>query len=352
MCIRDRSQKSHVPPPELKLKAVTEGHLEVLKTSGSLTWNPNDDLRLISRLCVVAHTGRGGHRGYESTLNTLDGYCWWSSMKEDVKSFVKHCLLCVSTTGGLRVPRPYGHALHATKPNEILHFDYLYIGAGDRRQKYVLILKDDLSGYVWLEPSAVADATTAADTLMSWFSRFGVCETMVSDQGSHFKNQLIERLASEYAIKHHFTHPYTPWANGTVEVVCREVLRCLRALLAEFRLGQKEWPRVLPIVQSVLNNSPLKRIKGKAPITAFTGLSAYTPLRSVMTSRSIEASVLTLEKLRAEQLVEVELTMAAMDDMHREVALSNDHALVRRELKFTTDELMYKFRSSRLVTLC
>jgi hypothetical protein len=52
---------------------------------------------------------------------------------------------------------------------------------------YLLILKDDLSGYLWLVPAKAADAETTAESLTSWFTTFGVVTTCVSDQGSHFK---------------------------------------------------------------------------------------------------------------------------------------------------------------------
>jgi hypothetical protein len=49
------------------------------------------------------------------------------------------------------VPRPLGTQLHATKPNEILHFYFLYIGLSkDGKYQHLLLLKDDLSGYLWL----------------------------------------------------------------------------------------------------------------------------------------------------------------------------------------------------------
>jgi hypothetical protein len=46
---------------------------------------------------------------------------------EGVQGFVQNCLCCVATIPGEKVPRPLSTQLHATKPNEIPHFDYLYI---------------------------------------------------------------------------------------------------------------------------------------------------------------------------------------------------------------------------------
>jgi hypothetical protein len=49
-------------------------------------------------------------------------------MAKDVKVFVQNCLHCVATIPGDKVPRPLGTQIYAIKPNEILPFDFLYIG--------------------------------------------------------------------------------------------------------------------------------------------------------------------------------------------------------------------------------
>jgi hypothetical protein len=95
-------------------------------------------------------------------------------MAKDVKVFVQNCLHCVATIPRDKVPRPLGTQLHATKPNEILHHNFQYIGLSrDGKYQYVLLLKDDLSGYLLLVPCRTADAAATVDALMR-FAVFGV----------------------------------------------------------------------------------------------------------------------------------------------------------------------------------
>jgi hypothetical protein len=79
---------------------------------------------------------------------------------------------------------------------------------------------------------------------------------------------------------HHFTTAYSPWANGTVEAVCKQTIRAARAMLSEMHLAPQEWPCVLPAIQAVLNNSPSSHRAGQTPLTAFTGHArdTYTSL--------------------------------------------------------------------------
>jgi transposase InsO family protein len=79
--------------------------------------------------------------------------------------------------------------------------------------KYLLFLKDDLSGYLWLVPAKAADAETTVESLTSWFTTFGVVPTWVSDQGSLFKNELVDGVRRALRTRHHFKPAYSPWEN-------------------------------------------------------------------------------------------------------------------------------------------
>ena len=145
-------------------------------------------------------------------------------MKKDVDALVRDCLHCIVTRTGEKVPRPLGHAMHGDSPNEVVHLDFLYMGRSSSEKVYVLLIRDDLSGYVWLWPTEEANAACAAEALCVWLGVFGCMDWIVSDQGSHFKNMLIKSLTEESRVHHHFTTAYCPWSNGSVERICREVL--------------------------------------------------------------------------------------------------------------------------------
>jgi Integrase core domain/Integrase zinc binding domain len=153
-----------------------------------------------------------GHRAYEVTLGAIKEYVTWTTMAKDVKVFVQNCLHCVATIHGDKVPRPLGTQLHAITPNEILHFDFLYIGLSrDGKYQYLLLLKDDLSGYLWLVPCRMADAAATVDALIRWFAVFGVVLLWISDRGSHSKNEVVQRVQKELKAKNHSTTANCPW---------------------------------------------------------------------------------------------------------------------------------------------
>lgn len=83
---------------------------------GDKVWIPTMAEDLIERVCVIGHAGASGHRGQNATLQAIKTWCWWESMEDNVKVFVKCWIHFLSTMGKTEL-RPFGPALHDTKPN-------------------------------------------------------------------------------------------------------------------------------------------------------------------------------------------------------------------------------------------
>ena len=290
-------------------------------------WIPDNERELQLKLLVAAHCGAKGHRGKDATRSELCAQFTWRGISKAVDALVDGCLHCIVSRTGDMVPRPLATALHGTAPNEVIHTDFLYLGPGTENRKYALILRDDFSSYVWLFPCSAADADSAAESICSWVAAFGAMEWLVSDQGSHFKNELIEKLADELRSQHHFTTAYSPWANGTVERVCREVLRACRALCSEWRLGAQDWPTVIEAVQSVLNHSPLRRLGPRSPdapgvyrtpLEVYTGHTPRRPLLRALPPSSYPTA-LSQREADAKQLLQIQDLQTALEEMHRDV---------------------------------
>ena len=309
------SQKSTKEKPPASFKKTEKGWID----ASGVNWIQSNDELLKLRIILAAHAGAGGHRGRQPTIATIKPHFHWKNLDNDVESFVKSCLHCLSSESGTVVPRPLGHALHANAPNKLLHFDFCSISKGEGGSRYVLIMKDDFSSYVKLIASTEATAEVVADSLISWFSSFGVVTQWVSDRGTHFKNELVKVLREQLKANHHFTLAYCPWSNGTVEVVCRELLRVMRAILSEYELPLTAWPKLLPVVQSALNNSKLPRLGNRCPLTAFTGLPQDTPLATIKMTNKKKIVTRNIGDIRIIQRNNLNELLQALEKMHKEV---------------------------------
>ncbi|KAJ8524224.1 hypothetical protein ON010_g16894 [Phytophthora cinnamomi] len=308
----------HVQDEAISLRApddvTLDSERDLYVTNTGKVWLPPDARDLHQRVCVIGHAGASGHRGIKATLHMIKDVFYWPTMPTDVEAFIRGCIHCLST-GNSREPRPFGPTLRATQPNEVLHFDFLSLPASSTGLQYVLVLKDGMSGYTELVECPVATADEALSALVDWFKRFGIVYQWVSDQGTHFKNQLIGSLRRLFGAQHHFVTAYCPWLNGSVEVVNRLVLKAMKALLSELKLRIMDWPSLLPVVQYSLNTMPSDRLGMVTPLTAFTGLPGSSQLRAIVRGDTIIH--LSEDRLANFQQQHLKQVRGALDEMHR-----------------------------------
>lgn len=170
------------------------------------------------------------------------------------------------------IQRPWNATHTSTRRNELLHMDFLFMGNSYGKCKYLRVLKDDLSHYCELVTCENANGLVAASAVLDWYKRFGLPSTWMSDNGSHFRNTLMTDLRDRLGTLHTFVPVYTPWLNGTVERVNRDVLQVVRALLLEFELDTRNWVHLVPVIQANINHAPARSLKWHTPVEVFTGL--------------------------------------------------------------------------------
>ena len=93
-----------------------------------------------------------------------------------------------------------------------MHFDYLYVGESgpkasqglsvDGGFRYILVIMDDLSNFVSMEPVEVCTAEAIASSLITWCKTLGVPRVWVCDTATHFKNAILTRLREALRIDH------------------------------------------------------------------------------------------------------------------------------------------------------
>jgi hypothetical protein len=88
----------------------------------------------------------------------LNEHFQWKGLVKDVSFFVDRCLHCAGATGVLK--RPLGSAIHWTKPNDIINWDFVAIQDG-----YLLVMKDDASQFLMLHEAKAATARVTAGSL-------------------------------------------------------------------------------------------------------------------------------------------------------------------------------------------
>lgn len=139
-------------------------------------------------------------------------YVWWPSFDTDIEETAKSCNDCQQQRNN-----PCAAQAHPwvwpTKPWQRIHVDF----AGPFMNRMFFVLVDAHSK--WPEVWEMSSTTTTAtiQKLREAFSRYGLPETLVSDNGSQFTSTEFKEFVSANGIRHVLTAPYHPSTNGIAE---------------------------------------------------------------------------------------------------------------------------------------
>lgn len=141
-------------------------------------------------------------------------------------------------------------------PGELAHTDTMVLGKTlfvERKRYYLFGLLDDCTRLCYVElihRQTAAAATKAFFNAYRWFYVHGIkIEVVLSDNGNEFtaytsqkakETHFFETMLSIFGIKHKYTRPYKPQANGKIErfwkIINQECLRLQRKTLTEKEL--------------------------------------------------------------------------------------------------------------------
>jgi transposase InsO family protein len=281
-------------------------------------WIPERAVELQLRLCVRARCRPAGHRAYEATLGAIKDYVAWTRWRRISRNLCKTVFTVSLLFLETKCHGCWVRSYMRSSPTRSCTSTHLYVGLSrDGKYQYLLLFKDDLSGYLWLVPCRTADAAATVEALIRWVAVFGVVLLWISHRGSYFKNEVVRRVQKELKAKHHLTTANCPWSNGTIESACKQIIRAFCAVLSELKMYADEWPEVTNMVQSVLNNSLLTRLNKRKPMQVFTGHAKTTPL-ALMLKDNVPVSA-PLDFIKAQRLMEVEKSKD-MTEIHARVA--------------------------------
>lgn len=176
------------------------------------------------------------------------------------KNFCRGCLICAkhNAQGNLRPKR--GKFPEAQYPFQRLNMDFIELSPSEGK-KYCLVIIDQFTKWVEIFPSNKADALTVAKALCKdIIPRFGIPETISSDNGPHFVNEVVKRIGELFKIQLKNHCSYHPQSAGLVERTNGTIKNRLRKCMEE---TGRPWTKCLDLVKMYIN------------ITSTTGLSPY-----------------------------------------------------------------------------
>ncbi|XP_051962904.1 uncharacterized protein K02A2.6-like [Xyrauchen texanus] len=186
---------------------------------------------LRQRVLEDLHTG---HPGVVKMKALARSYIWWPNIDSQIEEKSKTCMSCQQNQKS-----PCLSPLHPwawpEAPWHRIHIDF----AGPFEGRMFLVVVDAHSK--WPEVH-VMDSTTSSKTiqvLRGLFSRYGIPETLVSDNGPQFTSEEFGSFLKTNGVKHVRSAPFHPATNGLAERFVQTFKHSLKASKEPVPLQQR-----------------------------------------------------------------------------------------------------------------
>jgi transposase InsO family protein len=161
----------------------------------------------------------------------------------------------------------------------------------------------------WAESREVKDCsanTTACFIFEDIIIKFGCPKILMSDQGTHFINKIVEALTEEFGVHHQKSMSYHPQENGTVEAF-NKILET--TLMKIYSVNRDDWDLRVPTVIWAYRTT-CKNLTMQTPFKLVYGLEDVVPMEYLVPSLRIvsftDMDETGIVQERLAQLVELE----------------------------------------------
>ncbi|KAK9073378.1 hypothetical protein SSX86_007702 [Deinandra increscens subsp. villosa] len=178
---------------------------------------------------------------------------------------LEHCVSCLKGKQHKTSFKPKTES-SITQPLELLHMD-LFGPTRVRslgKRSYCFVIIDDFTRYTWVFFLKTKDETTELlkRLIVSLENQAKLkVKTIRSDNGTKFKNHVLNSFCEEKGILRQFSAPRTPQQNGVAERRNRTLIEAAREMLADSKLPMVFWAEAVNTACYVQNRTLI--VKGK-----------------------------------------------------------------------------------------
>eukprot|EP00924_Labyrinthula_sp_SR-Ha-C_P008173 snap_masked-scaffold_11-processed-gene-5.27-mRNA-1 protein AED:0.58 eAED:0.58 QI:0/-1/0/1/-1/1/1/0/267 len=178
--------------------------------------------------------------------------------------------------------------------------------------------------------STAPTAQDMANASLSWRAALGFNDhfLVITDNGSHFSNNLLETLSKKIGFEQTFSIAYYPWTNGPVGTINTTILRFIRSLVSQYHLHESEWLKLPPTITYIINNRPSSRRLGRTPNELFL----YFKLKIPLLRKSTKHFAISIKNHAVEPLDVPDLVSSA-DEFMKELEKLQDETFNHVKLK-------------------
>lgn len=190
---------------------------------------PHDQQLQVLKECHEAPTA--GHLGRYKTHQRAILRYYWPNIYKDIAHFVRNCQICQQTKVEQLAPAGLMGKHIVTRPWEIVSGDSMGpFPRSTQGNEHIIILLDLFTRWAECIPVRKINAKTVKRALNERvFLRYGIPERFLSDNGTPFKNKVVDDFLEANGVIHATCAPYSPKSNPT-----ERVNRTFKAMITAF----------------------------------------------------------------------------------------------------------------------
>ena len=152
-----------------------------------------------------------GHQGISKCKERARSAVWWPRISQDIKDRVSSCQICLE-----KLPEQTNEPLMSSElPNR--PFQQVGVDLCEVKGEKYVVLVDYYSRFIEISHLSSTTSAEVIARLKNIFSRHGIPDTVVSDNGPQFSSSEFKTFAENWTFKHITSSPTYPQCNGQAE---------------------------------------------------------------------------------------------------------------------------------------
>ncbi|GJZ43590.1 reverse transcriptase domain-containing protein, partial [Tanacetum coccineum] len=158
---------------------------------------------------------------------------YWPAIIKEAHTLVRICEACQKSGNILKHNEMSLNNIQVYEIFDIWGIDFMGLFPKSYKLEYILVAVDYVSKWAEAQALPTNDGRVVITFLKKLFCYFGMPKALISDQGTHFCNKIIEKTMKRYGVNHHFSTSYHPQTSGQVENTNKALKRILEKTVKE-----------------------------------------------------------------------------------------------------------------------
>lgn len=147
----------------------------------------------MDQILMESHQGHWGAVGMHRWILINYPHVKFTKLYSKCLQFASKCIHCLQVNRNRVVFAPLKEPV-LYLPMQDVHCDLMVMPRSDAGYTYVLVMIDRLTKFVWLTPLLTKEMNEVVQAMLSVFLMFGFPQSIKTDQGSEFVNEMAELL--------------------------------------------------------------------------------------------------------------------------------------------------------------